>query len=523
MKKNLILIVLFAAILRTTAQNGTLDLSFNSTGIINSSDETANGITTDKNNKVMVIGHDRESSTLNIFVKRYLTNGNLDNSFGTNGRLNIDLNDDYDYGRCIKALDNGKYLISGQNSVGPYFRPFVARITSDGIIDSTFGTDGICLLSAPLDNSDAWAFEVSPSGSIYAAGYITTNWVTQSIIWKVNPNGTINSAFGNNGSVVINVNTNAERLLDIAMNDTGKMIVGVGTSYNGSYNSATIVMLDTNGNMNTNFNASGYLKYRYNTSETRLYGVSIADKQLVFAGNYINDSSYNTHAIVCAFLFNGALNSSFGNAGIWTDSVNTNSSFTEILKDCKDNFFLGGYVSQNSNVQFRVGKITSKGLMDANFGNNGYFSRRINNNYDEVIEAMAFSSDSAIVVCGRINSGDLLTTSGIMKLKVNGCSKQNSDGSFIAQTLIEKSIYVIYPNPLKSGMPLYFKANSNEVQLNELTFQIISYDGKALFSPIKLEDQNANILPDSTYLAKGIYQLIIRSATSVQVQSFVVE
>ncbi len=496
------------------AQNGTLDTYFNTTGKLSSTDETANGITTDKKNNVLVIGHDRQSSTHNIFVKRYLPNGNLDNSFGTNGRLNIDLNNDYDYGRCIKALDNGKYLISGQNSVGPYFRPMVASITSDGKMDASFGTNGICILSTLQANSDAWAFEVSPSGSIYVAGYSTINSITKSVIWKVKEKGILDTNFGTNGETIISANSNAERLFGIDINNN--KIVAIGSSYNGSYTEATLVMLDTNGNMNTNFNSTGYLKYSYNTSETRLYEVSITGKEVVCTGNYTNAGDAN--AIVCSFLLNGTLNSAFGNSGVWIDNVSSISSFGTIAKDCKDNFFVGGYAYQNSNVQFRVGKITKKGFLDSNFASNGYFSSRINSQYDEVIEAMALSSDSAIVVCGRTNSGASITTSGIMKLKVNGCS--NISG--LTKTMALKSAYTIFPNPLKSGMPIYFKSNNDNIQLNELTFEIISYDGKVLFSAPQLNDQNA-ILPEGAYLAKGIYQLIIRSASSVQIQSFLVE
>src|SRR5438045_1939235 len=119
-KKGLLFFVfLMVFFLSAQAQNGILDLSFNGTGKIDASYETANSITTDNNNNVLVLGHDRSSATLNIFLNRYLPNGTPDSSFGVNGRFLFDMNSDYDYGRCVKALSDGKYLISGQNSTGP--------------------------------------------------------------------------------------------------------------------------------------------------------------------------------------------------------------------------------------------------------------------------------------------------------------------------------------------------------------------------------------------------------------------
>lgn len=519
MKNKLFLLVIITSTLSAFSQNGALDASFNATGKLGSTDENANGITTDKDNKILVVGHDRQSTTHNIFVKRYLTNGSLDNSFGTNGRLNIDLNNDYDYGRCIKALDNGKYLISGQNSVGPYFRPFVMRITSNGLIDSTFGTNGVCLLTASQVNTDAWAFEVSSSGSIYVAGYTNINFVTKSVVWKVNPNGTMNTNFGSSGKTTINVNSNAERLFGIDLYNN--RIVGVGTSYDGSMNSGTMVMLDTNGNLNNNFNSSGYLNYAYNNTETRLYDVSITANQIIFVGNYTNDTSANTTALVCSFKLNGTSNTNFGTSGVWTSNSGSISSFGSVVKDCKDNFYAGGYIMVNGLYQFRVGELTSAGALDVTFGTNGYFSSRINNQYDEAIEAIAMSKDSAIVFSGRTNSGAGITTSGIMKLHINDCKISNEVS--INTQFKEPSAFYIYPNPTKSGGPLYLKLNTDETPYSELSFDIISFDGKVIYSDLKIYDPASSILPVGTYLSKGIYQVIIKSRTANSVQSFIIE
>src|SRR5690606_20974678 len=78
----------------TTAQQGSLDLSFNSSGIvttaIGSSTDVAYGIVEQSDGKIVVAGKSFNGSNYDFAVARYNIDGVLDLSFGTGGQVVTD-------------------------------------------------------------------------------------------------------------------------------------------------------------------------------------------------------------------------------------------------------------------------------------------------------------------------------------------------------------------------------------------------------------------------------------------------
>jgi len=512
--KNLCLFLLSISFCAIHAQNGVLDTSFNGTGVIDAAYETANSMTTDKNNKVLVIGHDRQSATKHIFVNRYASDGSPDKSFGNNGQLQLDVNSDYDYGRCIKALNNGQYLISGQNSAGPYFRAILARINQNGTLDSSFGVNGFCIINPNQQNCDAWSFEVSGSGSIYVSGYRSVNSVMKAVLWKVKPKGFIDSSFGTNGEKTMNTTSYAERFYGIDMNNGSNTIVAVGISYNGAYNEGFITMIDTNGKLQTGFNSVGYKKVAHNSQETRYNDVSLSNSQIIVVGHYV--STGQNYLLVNSILPNGAFNPGFASGGIIAET-STVSMFTCIIKDCKENFFLGGAVAVNSKLQFRVLRLKSNGLADSGFASNGYYSGRIKTDNDETVEAMTLYTDSGIVFGGRTDIGASTTTSGLMRLKTRSCKQFSSIHTSVLNPLRLR----IYPNPVKSSMPLSVKMNDKD--LNQVVLKIISSDGQLQFISGTDNYTGTMTLLEGMHLPCGFYNLIVETSSGVYSEAFVIE
>src|SRR5262249_14402648 len=76
-------------------------------------------------------------------MARYTADGSLDNSFGTGGRI-LDLDSGSFIGNGIHGIavqPDGKYVVAGEESLnGGNFE--VARYNTDGTVDPTFGTGG---------------------------------------------------------------------------------------------------------------------------------------------------------------------------------------------------------------------------------------------------------------------------------------------------------------------------------------------------------------------------------------------
>ena len=114
----------FEAYLVKLTSAGALDTSFNTTGFLDigafGSDTVATfRIAVQSDGKYLVVGNKKNGSVYNLAVMRYLTTGSVDTTFGTNGMKIITAygsNSDTDAG--VGILSNGNIIISGRYDNG---------------------------------------------------------------------------------------------------------------------------------------------------------------------------------------------------------------------------------------------------------------------------------------------------------------------------------------------------------------------------------------------------------------------
>jgi uncharacterized delta-60 repeat protein len=111
----------------------------------------------------------------NFAVARYTSNGVLDTGFGTGGMTQID------FGNCCQAATkvlvqpNGKIItVGGSNGESPEDDFLLARLTSDGSLDPTFGAGGKVRTSFGDLNGGANGALFQPDGNIVAVGFQAT-------------------------------------------------------------------------------------------------------------------------------------------------------------------------------------------------------------------------------------------------------------------------------------------------------------------------------------------------------------
>jgi uncharacterized delta-60 repeat protein len=491
------------------AQNGVLDANFNSTGIINNTVGSANTIAVDPSGNTVVCGHDRNSSTKNVYVYRYNSSGQLDNTFGVAGAVTFDLNTDYDYGRSIKALPNGKYLICGQNSVGPYFRGYIARLNANGTLDLSFGNSGKLIIDPIQTNLDIWSMDVATNGTIYAAGYITVSSVVRAAVWKISANGVLDQNFGTMGTSSIYSSNYGDRLYSIDYNDNNHLLAVAGVSTNVSTPEGLIALMDSSGQLKTSFHSMGYTTIKQSGNPTTFYDVTLRNNSVLACGFHLNNS--NNNALITAFDLNGNPLSSFANAGVYTDNQSTWTSFNQMDEDCNGDLYFGGHLLFNAMKSFYMLKLSASGVVDQNFGSNGQFVTRLNPSYDEFIEGMALYGVNGIVACGRTYSGASATRSGIVKVIVPSCM-----GSSVEQMLAETTILELYPNPIQASQTLN-GYSPDAIQ----SVEIYNALGQLVFSQSELAAAEVHSF-DLPALSPGVYQVLI-NADNTTVKTLVVQ
>jgi uncharacterized delta-60 repeat protein len=170
------------------------------------------------------------NSHSSVAVALYNLNGSLDTSFGTSGRTVTTMSGDI-AGGCMALQLDGSVVVGASYTPqsGAPSELALLRYTTAGVLDSTFGNNGIALYNDPTGTSDAGhSVAIQPSnGEILFAGASYTSSSESSILARFQTNGAIDTSFASNG-VARNAFTNAGGYFnDMILQPDGK-IVAVG-------------------------------------------------------------------------------------------------------------------------------------------------------------------------------------------------------------------------------------------------------------------------------------------------------
>jgi uncharacterized delta-60 repeat protein len=171
--------------------NGAFDSTFGSGGklvldIGGSGTDAAKSVRVQDDGKVVVCGLLDTQDGYRIGVVRMLEDGTLDNTFGTNGSVVIDLGVDDWALPTLAVQPDGKILVGADNNTGNPARVKVVRLLSDGSFDATFGTNGIGTSNATNGSDFEYAVRTLflTDGGIAVAGYVDTPNNIQVAAWK---------------------------------------------------------------------------------------------------------------------------------------------------------------------------------------------------------------------------------------------------------------------------------------------------------------------------------------------------
>jgi hypothetical protein len=131
-----------------------------------------------------------------------------------------------------------------------------AQILIDGRIDSTFGTNGLAVLSDATENVEARVAHVGTDGKFYTASTLGIGSGRDVLLARFLANGTPDNTFGFNGRAYFDpLLGGSDYVLDMKLGANNSIIV-VGRSYtnNGQYFIARFL---STGELDTTFNQNG--------------------------------------------------------------------------------------------------------------------------------------------------------------------------------------------------------------------------------------------------------------------------
>ena len=137
--------------------DGTLDSSFGVGGLVRTSvsssgTENATELAIQSDGSILLAGYANLNGSNDFAVVRYLPNGTLDSTFGTGGIVTTHVTGN-DLGNCLKVLPDGKIVVGG----GADGKLAVVRYNSNGSLDPTFGSGGKVVTTFSSATSNAMA------------------------------------------------------------------------------------------------------------------------------------------------------------------------------------------------------------------------------------------------------------------------------------------------------------------------------------------------------------------------------
>jgi len=171
--------------------DGKPDSSFGGDGIIETPIPGEGGVEEGRISDVLVqpdgkivgggYGVDSVGETAETVIKfevvRYLSNGELDPSFGSGGMVGVRLPSPYSFGRKLALDASGKLILGGTYDANPNpleedEAPALMRFNPNGSLDSSFGSGGIVIgsLGAGIEEESIEGLALQPDGKIVTSG-----------------------------------------------------------------------------------------------------------------------------------------------------------------------------------------------------------------------------------------------------------------------------------------------------------------------------------------------------------------
>ncbi|WP_276483664.1 T9SS type A sorting domain-containing protein [Paraflavitalea pollutisoli] len=308
-------------------------------------------------------------------VFRLLPDGTLDRSFNHYQKTAYEL-----MPRLVHRLADDKVVVAGYNRTWPFVSdgPYVMRLKSNGVLDSTFGKDGY-LANEGFSVHHNVLFSVDQQERLYECiWYSPSNRDTFQVrISRLLPSGQLDLSFGNNGTVkleVPDIRFFTEDLVSFQLQPDGKIIFG-GTLINTQgVRQLGVLRLLPNGDFDPGFGQSGQAFIETGTHAFEgLVASQGQDGSVVVAGYDFANGRYGVAA--GRLLPDGSADRSFGTGGVTSRYVGIEQPVDDVALDILSQedgkFITAGSISNGPYSSVAVVRYEPGGNIDSSFGEQG--------------------------------------------------------------------------------------------------------------------------------------------------------
>jgi uncharacterized delta-60 repeat protein len=391
---------------------------------VGSGNDRAASVALQADGKIVVAGSAFNGNNDDFAVLRYNSDGSLDSSFGSGGKVLMPVLTGNDAAQKVLLSSSGQIYVVGTstNTNGSYFS--AVRLNADGSLDTSYATQGksiwhlngtdVCT-DAVLNGNELWvagyttdgsgiqrfglvrsdvtsnqghlSFQASiawpnpptdfatalllQGGKPLLAGYSTTATGTDFSLLRytagVGQTLVLDSTFAGGGRVRYGVGSGIDQAYGMALQSDGKIVV-CGRSEEGGRSSLSVIRLTANGALDTSFSGDGRLILPLGVG-----GEDVAYKVTVTSGNKIvlvgkSSAAGNDDMVVVRLNSNGTLDSSFSGDGIATVALGPGAdAAASVVVQADGKIVLAGLTTQDGQTDVALVRLNADGSLDGTF------------------------------------------------------------------------------------------------------------------------------------------------------------
>lgn len=305
--------------------DGTLDNTFNQCGIVTTAvgiSSVIESIAIQPDNKIIAVGSSHLNHNDGFLLARYHPDGSLDSSFGINGIVRTQISGVEEGARSVKIQSDGKIIIGGYSRMNDLQNFALARYQSNGMIDTTFGVNGIQITAFNDEADGITSIALQSDQKIVAGGYSYHDGISNFALARYNPDGSPDTTFGSEGKIVSLFNNRRSIAWSTVIQKNGKILLG-GTYGEIISSDILLARYNADGSPDSTFNHNGYTIVDIDSCDY-IYSIAIRpDDRIIIAGQSYD--FVNNYYVLAQFDANGIVDSLFAVNGISITPMSTGS------------------------------------------------------------------------------------------------------------------------------------------------------------------------------------------------------
>jgi uncharacterized delta-60 repeat protein len=386
--------------------SGQLDATFGGDGIVltdfGSFDDAATAVAIQPDGKVVVAGYSLVGAGYDFAIARYNVDGSLDTSFSGDGLQTTNFGFPLDRALDVVIQPDGRIVVVGHNSNTTNANFLLARYLPDGELDASFynlpfrspgkiSTD----FNGAEDSVDAVALQWhADDWKIVAAGSAFDAGEFQFGLARYHSNGTLDTTFGSGGRQTTDIGPGHDSGRDMVILPDGSILVGgkAGNADGGNFGLAR-------------YDRNGILLWRRSQPIGGLTDDALAMTlqrdnnilKVILAGRAHNGT--NDDIALARFDTElGVLDTTFGTGGIWIHNLGADDQALAVMAQPDGKIVVGGYSTDGT---FVVVRLDADGALDPSFAGDGISQIVTGGPGFSAAAGLALTADGKIIAVGN--------------------------------------------------------------------------------------------------------------------------